>query len=59
MAKDERTSGKKNLKEKKEKIKSALRNVKIGVTTRGRIVTNLDHKAINEFLEKKMEQEEE
>lgn len=59
MAKDERTSGKKNLEEKKEKIKSALRNVKIGVTTRGRIVTNLDHEAINEFLEKKMEQEEE
>ncbi|MAT55875.1 MAG: hypothetical protein D6816_14325 [Bacteroidetes bacterium] len=59
MAKDERTSGKKKLEEKKEKIKSALRNVKIGVTTRGRIVTNLDHEAINEFLEKKMEQEEE
>ena len=59
MAKDERTSGKKNLEEKKEKIKSSLRNVKIGVTTRGRIVTNLDHGEINEFLKKKMDQEEE
>lgn len=59
MKKEENAGDKKPLDEKKEQIKSALRNVKIDVTTRGRIVTNLDHKEINEFLKEKLEQEEE
>lgn len=41
-----------------ERIKSSLRNVKIKMTVNGRMVSNLNHAEIDQFLKQKLEEEE-
>ena len=57
--KESSSEKKRDMDAQKKEIKTALRNIRIGVTARGRVVTNLDHREINAFLKKKMEEEEE